>query len=120
MGRKDGKFSFGKKDRKRIWKNLMEEIINEEHDWDHNAKSNTVEGIIENATRKEMVIAIKAIKPGKTAGPFAICAEMMSASGELGINVMMKKDFKESHFFVKCHSRRKTFFASDYSLKISY
>ena len=50
--------------------------MNKEHDWDRITKANMMEGLIENGTRKEMVIAIKAINPGKTTGPSAVCAEM--------------------------------------------
>ena len=37
-----------------------------------------------------MAIAKKVMKPGKVAGPFEICAEMISASGEVGISVIME------------------------------
>ena len=36
-----------------------------------------------------MAIATKVMKPGKAAGPSEVCAEMMSASGEVGVNVMV-------------------------------
>ena len=35
MGGKDAKLHFSKKDRKRIWKNLVGEILNQENDWGH-------------------------------------------------------------------------------------
>ena len=35
MTGKDGRFGFSEKDRKRIWKNHMEEIMNKENDWGH-------------------------------------------------------------------------------------
>ena len=37
-----------------------------------------------------MAVAIKVMKPGKAAGPSEVCAEMISASGEVGIGVMME------------------------------
>ena len=37
-----------------------------------------------------MAIAIKVMKPGKAAGPSEVCAEMISASGEVGVSVMME------------------------------
>ena len=49
-----------------------------------------VEGPIKNVTRKEMVIAIKVMKLGKAAGPSEVCAEMISASGEAGVSVMVE------------------------------
>ena len=37
-----------------------------------------------------MVIAIKVMKPGKAAGPSEVCAEMISASGEVGVSGMLE------------------------------
>ena len=37
-----------------------------------------------------MAIAIKVIKPGKAAGPSDVCAEMISASEEVGVSVMVE------------------------------
>ena len=90
MTRKDGKLDFSKKDGKRICKNHMEEMMNKENDWDHMIESSMVEGRIEKITHKEMAIAIKSMIPGKTDGPSEVWAEMISASGEVGIGVMME------------------------------
>ena len=68
----------------------MEAIINKENDWDHMTEAIMAEGHIEMVTHKEMVIALKATKPGKDAGPFEVSAEMISASGKVGISAMMK------------------------------
>ena len=35
MRGKDERLGFSEKDRKRIWKNHMKEIMNIENDWDH-------------------------------------------------------------------------------------
>ena len=37
-----------------------------------------------------MAIAIKVMKPGKGAGPSEVCAEMISASGEIWVSVMVE------------------------------
>ena len=37
-----------------------------------------------------MAIAIKMMKPGKATGPCEACAEMISASGEVGFSVMVE------------------------------
>ena len=37
-----------------------------------------------------MAIAIKVMKPGKAAEPSEVCAEMISASGEVGDSVMVE------------------------------
>ena len=90
MRGKDGRLGFSEKDRKRIWKNHMEEIMNKENNWDNVTEASMVEGPIKNVTREEMAIAIKVMKPGKTAGPSEVCAEMISASGEVGVSVIVE------------------------------
>ena len=50
---KDRRLGFSEKDRKRIWKNHMEEIINKGNDWDHVTAASTVEGPIKNVTKKK-------------------------------------------------------------------
>ena len=72
------------------WKNHMEEIMSKENDWDHVTAASMAEVPIKNVTREEMAIAIKVIKPGKAAGPFEVCAEMISACGEIGVSVMVE------------------------------
>ena len=49
-----------------------------------------VEGPIKNVTREEMARAIKVMKPVKAAGPSEVCAEMISARGEVGVSVMVE------------------------------
>ena len=89
MKEKDGRLGFSEKNRKIIWKNHMEEIMNKE-DWDHVTAASMVEGPIKNVTQEEMAIAIKVMKPGKAVGPYEVCAEMISVSGEVGISVMVE------------------------------
>ena len=79
-----------KKTGKRIWKNFTEKIINKENDWDHVTEVSMVEGLIKNVTREEMAIAIIVMKPGKAAGPFEVCAEMITVSREVGVSAMVK------------------------------
>ena len=61
-----------------------------ENDWDHMMEINMMEESIEKVTGEEMVIAVRAVKPGKASGPFGVCAEIVSASGEVGISVIME------------------------------
>ena len=49
-----------------------------------------VKGPIKNVTHEEMAIAIKVMKPEKAAGPSKVCAEMISASGQVGVSVMVE------------------------------
>ena len=64
--------------------------MNKENNWGHVTAASMVEGPIKNVTREEIAIAIKVIKPGKAAGPSEVCAEMISASGDVGIRVMVE------------------------------
>ena len=68
----------------------MEEIINKENNWDHVTEADMVEGLIRKASREEMAMAIKVMKPGNAAGPSEVCAEIISASGEVGVSVMVE------------------------------
>ena len=90
MRGKDGRLSFSENNRKRIWKNHVEEIMNKENDWKHMPEASMVEGPIKNVTHKKMAIAIKVIKPGKAVEPSEVCAEMISASKEVGVSVMVE------------------------------
>ena len=50
-----------------------------------------VDELIEKVIRKEMVVATKAMKLRTAAELSEVCAEMISASGEVGISVVMKR-----------------------------
>ena len=54
------------------------------------AAASAVEGPIKNVTSEETAIAIKMMKPGKAAGPSEVCAEMISASGEVGVSMIVE------------------------------
>ena len=47
--------------------------MNKKNDWDHVTAASMVEGSINNVTHEEMAMAIKVMKPGKTAGPSEVC-----------------------------------------------
>ena len=53
-------------------------------------EASMVEEPIKNVTREKMAIVIKVKKPEKAAGPYEVCAEMISASGEVGNSVMVE------------------------------
>ena len=90
MRGKERRLGFIEKGTKRIWKNFMEEIINKENDRNHMAAASMIEGPIKNVTCKEMAIAIQVMKPEKAVGPSEVYAEMISASGEVGVSVMVE------------------------------
>ena len=64
--------------------------MNEENDWDQMTDVDVVEGPVEGVTREEIIKAMEKMKRGKAAGPSDICTEMILASGEIGIGVMME------------------------------
>ena len=64
--------------------------MNKENDWDHVTAASMIEGPIKKITHKEIAIAIKAMKPGKAVGPYEVCAQMISARGEIGVSVMVE------------------------------
>ena len=64
--------------------------MNKGNDWDHVTEASKVEGLIKNVTREEMAIATKVMKPGKAAGLYEVCAEMICASEDVGVSVMVE------------------------------
>lgn len=90
MRGKDGILCFTTEDRGKVWKTHMENIMNEENEWDHMVEVDVVEGPIEKVTQDEIIKAIKTMKPRKAAGPSEVSAELITASGEIGVGVMQK------------------------------
>ena len=68
----------------------MEKIMSEENEWDHMVKTDVVEGPVEKVTRNEIVEAMQRMKSGKATGPSEVSMEMIVASGEIGVKVMME------------------------------
>ena len=61
-----------------------------ENDLDNVTAVGIVERPNKNVTREEMAITIKMLKRGKAAALFVVCAEMISASREVGVSVMVE------------------------------
>ena len=68
----------------------MSKIMNEENEWDQKEDADTVEGQIERVMREEIMEAMKYLNVGKVSGPFQLYAEMIPASGDNGIRVLME------------------------------
>ena len=68
----------------------MEKIMNEENEWDHVVETDLVEGPVEKVARNEIVEAMQSMKSGKATGPSEVSVEMIVASGEIGVKVMME------------------------------
>ena len=58
-------------------------------------EASVVEEPIEKVRREEMAIAIKMMKPEKAAESFEVCAEMMSASGEVRVSEIFELSQRE-------------------------
>ena len=86
----DGRFGFIEEDRAKIWKEHMEKIMNEENEWDRMVETDVVEGPVEKVARNEIVEAIQSMKSGKATGTSGVSVEMIVASGEIGVKVMME------------------------------
>lgn len=87
MRESDGKLSFSEKDRGKVWKEHMERIMNEENEWNQNVEADLVEGPVERVSQMKTMGGTKA---GKAAGPSEVSVEMIAASGEIGIAVMVE------------------------------
>ena len=68
----------------------MEKIMNEENEWDHIMETDVVEGPLGKVARNEIVEAMQKMKSGKATGPFEVSVEVIVASGEIGVKVIMK------------------------------
>ena len=68
----------------------MEKIMNEENEWDHMVETDIVEGPVEKVACNEIVEAMQKMRSRKATGPSEVSVEMIVASGEIGIKVMME------------------------------
>ena len=85
----DGRLGFIEEDRAKIWKEHMEKIMNEENEWDRMVENDLVEPV-EKVVRDEIVKAMQSMKSGKATGTSEVSVEMIVASGEIGVKVMME------------------------------
>ena len=86
----DGRLNFSEKDRGRVWKEHMDQIMNKENEWDQNVQADLVDGLVERVNQEEVVKVMEKIKAEKTAGPSEVGVEMIVASGQIGIDVMVE------------------------------
>ena len=92
LRRRDGFYRLGfiEEDRAKIWKELMEKIVNEGIEWDHIVETGVVEEPVEKVACNEIVEAMQKMKSGKATGPSDVSVEMIDASGEIGVKVIME------------------------------
>ena len=86
----DGQLGFIEEDSTKIWKEHMEKIMNEENKWDRMVETDLVEGPVEKVVRDKIVEAMQSMKSGKAIGTSEVSVEMIVASGEIGVKVMME------------------------------
>ena len=63
--------------------------MNEENEWEQMIETDVVEGPEEKVARNEIVKATQKMKLGKVTGPSEVSVEMIVASGEIEVKVMM-------------------------------
>ena len=88
MKYKDGRLVLSEKDRGKLWKEHMENIMNLENEWDQMVEADMVEGPVEGVTDEEVMEAMNKMKLGKAAGPSEVNKDMIIASGTFGVGVM--------------------------------
>ena len=64
--------------------------MNEENKWDHMVETDVVEEPVEKVAHSEIVEAMQKMKSEKATGPSEVSVEMIVASGEIGVKVMME------------------------------
>ena len=82
LRRRDGRLGFIEEDRAKIWKELIEKIMNEENEWDHVVEADVVKRPMKKMACNETVEEMQKIKSGKTTGPSEVSLEMIVASSE--------------------------------------
>ena len=87
---RDGRLDFIDEDRAKIWKEHMEKIRNEENEWDYMVETDVAEGPVEKMLGNVIVEVMQRMKSGKATKPSEVSVEMIVASGEIGVKVMMK------------------------------
>ena len=64
--------------------------MNEENEWGQNVEADLVEGQLERVSLKEVVKMMGKMKAGKAGGPSEVSVEMIAASGDIVIGVMVE------------------------------
>ena len=76
----NGKIVFAENGRKRVWKEQMEAITNEENPWEWTVNVEVVEGSIESFAMDEVEKALGIMENGKASGPTGVVKEHLGAS----------------------------------------
>ena len=75
---------------KLVWKEYVEELLNEEFDWqkENLEQVSEVSGECEKITFDEVKVAFNKAKSGKPPGPSGVVGEMLKTAGDVGIQWM--------------------------------
>ena len=69
-------------DRKKIWKEHMEKLMNVENEWSDSIDASKVEGAVRRIEVEEVRCAMNRMKIGKASGPSGVALEMFKAGGD--------------------------------------
>jgi len=67
------------------WKEYMEKLLNEENEWDHKISAEVKEGPADCIRMAEVRAELKKMKRHKAPGLSGLVAEMIQATGDIGI-----------------------------------
>jgi len=80
-----GKVIVDGKGIKDSWKEYMEKLLNEENEWDHKISAEVKEGPADCIRMAEVRAVLKKMKRHKALGLSGLVAEMIQATGDIGI-----------------------------------
>ena len=83
-----GKLCVDMEDKKDVWKNYMEKLLNEENEWDGVLNDIEIDGEMDDISSDEVRAAMKQMRSGKACGISGVCSEFLVRSGEVGVEVM--------------------------------
>ena len=84
----EGRLCVDTEDKKKVWKDYMEKLLNEENAWDGIIPDVINDGEVGEITPEEVKVALKQMKSGKACGISGVSTEMLVHSGEVGIEVL--------------------------------
>ena len=86
----DERLVISEKERRKLWKERMEKIMNVENEPDQMAEAHVVKGPTKKGTFEEVIKVMNKKKLGKAAGPSEVNMDMIMASGKFGVGVLKK------------------------------
>ena len=69
-------------DRKKIWKEHMEKLMNVENEWSDSIDAGKVEGAVRRTQVKKVRCAVNRMKTGRASGPSRVAIELFKADGD--------------------------------------